>query len=139
MTHFFPCELKQKPLFPVTSFLAKLASAMTDCPPDLLPLINEARRLVSDDRYIWCATSETFDSRLTQRRGLLLGGAFSPHFLRDSGAMSWDTPWTVRLRHCRVVVCDKAAQAPLTGVATADGSCCRRRRISSCRDGNHRL
>jgi len=87
---------------------------MTDCPPDLLPLINEARRLVSDDRYIWCAASETFDSRLTQRRGLLLGGAFSPHFLRDSGAMSWDTPWTVRLRHCRVMVCDKAAQAPLT-------------------------
>jgi len=86
---------------------------MTNCPPDLLQLISEARRLVSDDRYIWCAASETFDSHLTQRRGLLLGGAFSPHFLRDSTAMCWDTPWAVRLRHCRVVICDKAARQPV--------------------------
>jgi hypothetical protein len=86
---------------------------MTDCPPDLLPLIAEARRLVPDDRHIWCSASETFDSRLTQRRGLLLGGAFSPHFLRDSTATNWDIPWTVRLRHCRVVVCDKAAHEPV--------------------------
>jgi hypothetical protein len=86
---------------------------MTDCPPDLLPLIVEARRLVPDDRHIWCSASDTFDSRLTKRRGLLLGGAFSPHFLRDSTATNWDTPWTVRLRHCRVVVCDKAAHEPL--------------------------
>jgi hypothetical protein len=88
-------------------------SATTDCLPDLLPLIAEARRLVPDDRHIWCSASDTFDSRLTQRRGLLLGGAFSPHFLRDSTATNWDTPWTVRLRHCRVVVCDKAAHEPL--------------------------
>jgi hypothetical protein len=86
---------------------------VTDCPSDLLPLIAEARRLVPDDRHIWCSASETFGSRLTQRRGLLLGGALSPHFLRDSAAMCWDTPWTVRLRHCRVVVCDKAAHQPL--------------------------
>ena len=48
-----------------------------------------------------------------QRRGVLLGGALSPHFLRDSTATSWDIPWAVRLRHCRVVVCDKAAHEPL--------------------------
>src|SRR4051794_39996013 len=93
--------------------MTKLASVMTDCPSDLLSLISEARRLAPDDRHIWCSASETFDSRLTQRRGLLLGGAFSPHFLRDSTATSWDTPWTVRLRDCRVVVCDKAAHEPL--------------------------
>jgi hypothetical protein len=86
---------------------------MTDCPPDLLPLIAEARRLVPDDRHIWCSASETFDSRLTKRRGLPLGGALSPHFLRDSTDTNWDTPWTVRLRHCRVVICDKAAHEPL--------------------------
>jgi hypothetical protein len=86
---------------------------MTDCPPDLLPLIAEARRLVPDDRHIWCSSADTFDSRLIQRRGLLLGGALSPHFLRDSTATNWDTPWTVRLRHCRVVVCDKAAHQPV--------------------------
>ncbi len=43
----------------------------------------------------------------------MLGGAFSPHFLRDSTATSWETPWTVRLRHCRVVICDQAAREPL--------------------------
>ena len=87
---------------------------MHDCPPDLLTLISQARQLVPDDRHIWCTASETFDSRLTQRRGLLLGGAYSPHFLRDSTAISWDMPWAVRLRHCRVLVCDQAAQQPLT-------------------------
>ena len=86
---------------------------MIDCPPDLLPLVAGARQRVPDDRHIWCSASETFGSRLTERRGLLLGGAFSPHFLRDSTATSWETPWTVRLRHCRVVICDQAAREPL--------------------------
>ena len=87
---------------------------MTDCPPDLLTLISEARRLVPDDRHIWCSASETFESRITQRRGLLIGGALSPHFLHDTTTMWWDVPWTVRLRNCRVLVCDKAAHEPLT-------------------------
>ena len=82
---------------------------MNDNPTDLLTLIAEARRRVPDDRRIWCSASETFDSRLIQRRGLLLGGALSPHFLRDATAMWWEIPWAVRLRHCRILVCDKAA------------------------------
>jgi len=86
---------------------------MNDCPPDLLTLISEARQLVPDDRHIWCSASENFESRIVPRRGVLLGGAFSPHFLRDSTAMYWDIPWAVRLRYCRVVVCDKAAHEPL--------------------------
>ena len=86
---------------------------MNDRSSDLEILIAEARRLVPDDRSIWCSASETFDPRLTQRRGLLLGGALSPHFLRDATAMWWEIPWAVRLRHCRVLVCDKAAQEPL--------------------------
>lgn len=86
---------------------------MDDLPPDLLTLISEARGLVPDDRQIWCSASETFDSRLVQRRGVLLGGAFSPHFLRDASTMSWDIPWAVRLRHCRVLVCNKAAHEPV--------------------------
>ncbi len=85
---------------------------MNDRPSDLLTLISEARRLVPDDRHIWCSASETFESRIIQRQGVLLGGALSPHFLRDSTSMSWDIPWAVRLRHCRVVVCDKAAHEP---------------------------
>ena len=86
---------------------------MNDQYPDLVALIAAARERVSDDRHIWCTASETFDSRLLQRRGLLLGGAYSPHFLREADPVSWNTPWMVRLRHCRVVVCDQAAQEPL--------------------------
>jgi hypothetical protein len=57
---------------------------MDDNNSDLLTLISGARRLVTDDRYIWCCASDGFDSRCVQRRGLLLGGALSPHFLRDT-------------------------------------------------------
>jgi hypothetical protein len=86
---------------------------MDDDHPDLLTLISEARRLVTDDRYIWCCASDGFDSCCVQRRGLLLGGALSPHFLRDTSEMWSEIPWTMRLYHCRVVVCDKAAREPL--------------------------
>jgi hypothetical protein len=81
--------------------------------PDLLALLGEARRLAPDDRYIWCAAADTFESRLQQRRGMLLGGAYSPQFLRDTSAQTWDVPWVVRLRYGRVAVCGKAAQEPL--------------------------
>ncbi len=84
-----------------------------DRPADLLALVADARRLVADDRYIWCTQAETFESRIIQRRGLLLGGAVSPHFLRDNTADDWGSPWTVRLRHCRVIVCSQAAWQPL--------------------------
>ena len=86
---------------------------MNEGPADLLALISDARRIVADDRHIWCSASENFDSRVRQQRGLLLGGAVSPHFLRDHSEMWSDVPWTVRLRHCRVVVCSQAAQEPL--------------------------
>jgi hypothetical protein len=86
---------------------------MNDYPPDLLTLITEARQLVPDNRYIWCRASDVFESRLVQRRGLLLGGALSPHFLRDTNELLWGIPWTVQLRHCRLVACDKAAHEPV--------------------------
>jgi len=35
---------------------------MNDRPSDLLTLIAEARRLVPDERHIWCSASETFES-----------------------------------------------------------------------------
>lgn len=44
---------------------------------------------------------------------MLLGGALSPHFLRDTPGMWSEIPWAVRLHHCRMVVCDKAAHEPL--------------------------
>ncbi len=82
--------------------------------PDLHALLAEARRLVPDDRHIWCSASDSYDSRLRKQRGLLLGGAYSPHFLRDTAAGSWDIPWMVRLRHCRVIVCGRAAHEPVS-------------------------
>ena len=86
---------------------------MHDHPPDLLALISEARQSVPDDRHIWCSASDVFESRLVRRRGLLLGGALSPHFLRDTAGMLSEIPWAVRLQHCRVALCDKAAHEPL--------------------------
>jgi hypothetical protein len=86
---------------------------MNDYAPDLVGLLATARRMVPDDRRVWCSASETFDSGLQQRRGVLLGGAFSPHFLRDSTETRWEVPWTVRLRHCRVAICDKAGDKPV--------------------------
>ncbi len=80
---------------------------------DLLALLAQARQIVPDDRHIWCTASDTFASRLTKRRGLLLGGAYSPHFLHDTSATSWEIPWAQRLRYCRVAVCAQAAQEPL--------------------------
>jgi hypothetical protein len=66
-----------------------------------------------DDRFIWCSASDVFESRIVQRRGLLLGGALSPHFLRDTAGMWSEIPWAVRLQRCRLVVCDRAAHEPL--------------------------
>jgi hypothetical protein len=81
---------------------------------DLLTLIAQARRQVADDRYIWCSAADGFESQIKQRRGLLLGGALSPHFLREAGVMWSEIPWTVRLLRCRVAVCtDAAVQEPL--------------------------
>jgi hypothetical protein len=87
---------------------------MTPDGSDLVALLQEARRRVPDDQRIWCSASDTFESRLQQRSGMLLGGAYSPHFLRDASEARWEIPWLVRLRHCRVAICDNnAARQPL--------------------------
>jgi hypothetical protein len=108
-------ELAGEISFPRRRLLTRLLAAMNDRPADLLSLISQARKLVPDERHIWCTASDTFDSRVVQRRGVLLGGAISPLFLRDTGEMwSSGTPWTVRLRHSRVVLCDNnAAREPV--------------------------
>jgi hypothetical protein len=105
--------VRRKNRFPPHALAITFASVMHDHPPDLLALISEARGLVPDDRHIWCSASDTFDSRVVQRRGFLLGGALSPHFLRDTSETWTEVPWTMRLHHCRVVVCDRAAHEPL--------------------------
>ncbi len=75
---------------------------------DLLAILKEARASVPDYRHIWAALGEGFETISVRRRGLLLGGAHSPLFLRDRPA-SADVPWTVTLHNVRVLPCSPGA------------------------------
>ncbi len=76
--------------------------------PDLPATLQQVRASVPDDRHIWAALSDGFETTFVRRRGLLLGGAHSPLFLRDRPASS-DVPWTVTLRNVRVLPCAPGA------------------------------
>ena len=77
---------------------------------DLLATLQQVRSSVPDDRHIWGAIADSFETVSIPRRGLLLGGAHSPLFLRDRAA-SADVPWTVTLRNARVLPCEPDALA----------------------------
>ncbi len=76
---------------------------------DLLAALQQARGLVPDDRHVWASLSDTFETFQMRRRGLLLGGAHSPLFLRDLPVGRADIPWTVRLLNVRVLFCAESA------------------------------
>ena len=80
--------------------------------PDLLGLLAELRRSIVDDRLIWCLAGDGFETTVSYRQGLILGGAWSPRFLHDRSAFGWGVPWTMYLRTPAVVTIDKAV-APL--------------------------
>jgi hypothetical protein len=73
-----------------------------------LDTLAEARAGVADGRYVWCVAADGFETTVSHRRGLILGGAWSPHFLRDGREVWWDIPWTVRLWAPRVVAVERA-------------------------------
>ena len=75
---------------------------------DLLDILAEVGRSVPDSRFIWCVAADGFETTVAHRQGLVLGGAWSPHFLRDRGDLWWDVPWTMRLWLPRIVTIDKA-------------------------------
>jgi hypothetical protein len=75
---------------------------------DLLTILADVRRKVPDGRYIWCAAADGFETTVSHRQGLILGGAWSPHFLRDQWSSWWNTPWTVNLRLPAIVRIEKA-------------------------------
>lgn len=75
---------------------------------DLLNILAEVRSRVADSRFIWCVAADGFKTTVSHRRGLILGGAWSPHFLRDRGTFWWDTPWTVHLRMPTIVEIERA-------------------------------
>jgi hypothetical protein len=75
---------------------------------DLLNLLDEVMVRVPDSRFVWCVAADGFETTVSHRRGLVLGGAWSPHFLRDASDLWWDVPWTMRLWAPRVITIDKA-------------------------------
>jgi hypothetical protein len=75
---------------------------------DLSNLLDEVMARVSDSRFVWCVAADGFDTTVSARRGLILGGAWSPHFLRDAPDLWWDVPWTMRLWAPRTITIDKA-------------------------------
>ena len=80
---------------------------------DLLDILAELRPSVPDSRLLWCMPADGFETTVSHRQGLILGGAWSPHFLRDRGDFWWDVPWVMRLRFPRIVTIEKAI-APIS-------------------------
>ncbi|MBS0660027.1 MAG: hypothetical protein JSR82_17445 [Verrucomicrobia bacterium] len=72
---------------------------------DLSTALQQARRAVPDDRHIWAALSSGYETTVSRRAGLLLGGAHSPIFLREQLPGRLELPWTVRLTQVRVLFC----------------------------------
>src|SRR4051794_14756138 len=79
---------------------------------DLSDILAEVMPGVPDNRFIWCVAADGFETTVSRRQGLILGGAWSPHFLRDGADSWWDVPWTMRLWAPRILAIEKAA-APL--------------------------
>jgi hypothetical protein len=75
---------------------------------DLLAILAEIRLSVADSRFIWCVAADGFETTVSHRQGLILDGAWSPHFLRDRGSFWWDVPWTVNLRMPTIVRMERA-------------------------------
>ena len=75
---------------------------------DLRDVLAEVSRNVTDSRLIWCTTADGFETTVSSRRGLILGGAWSPRFLRDREAAWWNIPWTMNLRAPAIVTIEKA-------------------------------
>ena len=75
---------------------------------DVLNILAEVRVSVPNSRFIWCIAADGFETTVAHRQGLVLGGAWSPHFLRDGRDLWSDVPWTVRLWRPRIVTIDKA-------------------------------
>jgi len=70
---------------------------------DLLVILDDVRRRAPDSRHIWCSAADGFETTVAQRQGVVLGGAWSPHFLRDKWSGWWEVPWTVVLRNPSIV------------------------------------
>jgi hypothetical protein len=80
-----------------------------DC-RDLIDLLTEVRRRGVDNRLIWSKASDVFESSITHRQALLLGGAWSPQFFREADDSLDTVPLMRRLSFPRIVVAEKATE-----------------------------
>jgi hypothetical protein len=67
---------------------------------DLEQLLTELQGTMQDSRSIWCTLGTRFETIVTHRKGLRIGGAWSPNFLSDPG--------TLQLTHPRVLFVESA-------------------------------
>lgn len=73
---------------------------------DLREILKEARNSSTSTKSIWCTPSVSFETRIAQRKGILLGGAWAPQFLRqDESAFS--VPFVRVLGRPRVLMGEK--------------------------------
>jgi hypothetical protein len=94
---------------------------------DLRELLDETLKTVPDSRSVWCTASVRFETTVARRRGLLLGGAWSPQLLGEASDL-WPVPWTMTLQQPRVLAIERVT-APfwkwlplLEGAAKAEES-----------------
>jgi hypothetical protein len=79
---------------------------------DLTDVLAEVSRSVPDNRFIWCMAADGFETIVSCRKGLLLGGALSPWFLRNTGTFWYDVPDTMWMSKPHVALIERAI-APL--------------------------
>jgi hypothetical protein len=60
---------------------------------DLLDALKTARHSVRSTRSIWCTPATTFETKITLRYGLVLGGAWAPQFIPAEVAGPWHVPY----------------------------------------------
>jgi hypothetical protein len=62
---------------------------------DLAQLLTELLGSMPDSRSVWCKPGIRFETTVTRRKGLRIGGAWSPIFLRDPGTLQLLRPRVV--------------------------------------------
>src|SRR5258708_7374851 len=92
------------PQFPIPTFWPALTHWDG---PARLGLRAEARGPAGDPALIGCGRSAGSEPPAGAHKGLLLGGSWSPHFLRAT-ADPWSVPSTAALPTPRVLLIDKA-------------------------------
>ena len=71
--------------------------------PDIEEVIEDARKSVGRLQGVWCDRATGFETKISRRRGLVIGGVWSPQFLRES-VDDWPVSFVRRLNFSYVLV-----------------------------------